>query len=53
MVGDQTDYETAIDIEVFEAFNAHEDNEELQSKVLYRVYMNNLSFQTVDQETSC
>ena len=52
MLGYQTGYETAVDLQAFEAFNARKDNEEVQSKVLYRVHMNNLALETVDQKTS-
>ena len=52
MLGDQTDYDTAVDLQALEAFNARKDNEEVQSKVLYRVHMNNFALETVDQETS-
>ena len=46
MLGDQTGYETAVDLQ------ARKDNEEVQSKVLYRVHMNNFAIEAVDQETS-
>ena len=52
MLGDQTGYETAVDLQALEAFNARNDNEEVQSKVLYRVHMNNFALEAVDQETS-
>ena len=52
MLGDQTGYETAVDLQALEGFNARKDNEEVQSKVLYRVHMNNFALETVDQETS-
>ena len=52
MLGDQTGYETAIDLQAFEAFDARKNNEEVQSKVLYRVHMNNFALEAVDQETS-
>ena len=52
MLRDQTGYETAVDLQVLEAFNARKDNEEIQSKVIYRVHMNNFALEAVDQETS-
>ena len=52
MLGDQTGYETAVDLQALEAFNARKDSEEVQSKVLYRVHMNDFDLETVDQETS-
>ena len=52
MLGDQTGYETAVDLQALKAFNARKDNEEVQSKVLYRVHMNNFALETVGQETS-
>ena len=52
IIGDQTDYETTINFKTLKAFNARKDNEEVQSKVLYRVHMNNFALEAVDQETS-
>ena len=53
MLGDQTGYETAVDdSNTLESFNTHKDNEEVQSKVLYCVYMNNFALEAVDQEKS-
>ena len=39
-------------MQALEVFNAHTDNEKLQSKVLYHVHMNNFALEAVDQETS-
>ena len=52
MLEDQTGYEIAVDLQALEAFNACKNNEEVQSKVLYRVHMNNFALEAVDQETS-
>ena len=52
ILGDQTGYETAVDLQALEAFNTHKDNEEVQSKVLYCVYMNSFALEAVDQEIS-
>ena len=51
MLKDQTDYENAVDLDSLETFNVHKDNEELQSKVFYRVHINNIHLKTVDQKT--
>ena len=52
MLGDQTGYKTAVNLQALEVFNARKDNEEVQSKMLYRVHMNNFALEAVDQETS-
>ena len=47
MLGDQTGYETAVDLQALEAFNARKDNEEVQSKALYHVHINNFALEAV------
>ena len=52
MLRDQTDYETVVDLQALEVFNARKNNGKLQSKVLYRVHINNFALEVMDQKKS-
>ena len=52
MLGNQTGYEIAIDIQALEPFVVRVDDNEFQKKMLYRVHINNFALEAVDQETS-
>ena len=50
MILDETEYTILIDLEKLEFFFANEENEVLQENVIYKVNMNYLSHEAVDQE---